>query len=81
MVRLIGQALIHDGYRCVVTGKYDWNSVETIRELGERFGPDPNVDTTFTHCAHIFAESTNSSIEPGSAKAFPFFFHFYKSQQ
>ena len=81
MVRLIYQALIRDGYRCVVTGRYDLTSVKTIRELQERFKSDLNMDTTVTHCAHIFAESTNSSIEPGSAKAFPFFLHFYKSQQ
>jgi hypothetical protein len=62
------QALIRDGYRCVVTGKYDARSVKDIRELNDLVLSDPRLRREVTQCAHIFAESTNSSIEPGSAK-------------
>jgi len=61
-------ALIRDGYRCVVTGKYDARSVREIRELNDLVLSDPSLRREPTQCAHIFAESTNSSIEPGSAK-------------
>jgi len=61
-------ALIRDGYRCVVTRKYDTRSVKEIRELKDIVLSDPSLRTEATQCAHIFAESTNSSIEPGSAK-------------
>ncbi|KAF8900272.1 hypothetical protein CPB84DRAFT_1815431 [Gymnopilus junonius] len=61
-------ALMRDGYRCVVTGKYDTRSVKMIRELKEMVDLDPSARRESTQCAHIFSESTNSSIEPGSAK-------------
>ncbi|KAF8905958.1 hypothetical protein CPB84DRAFT_1813942 [Gymnopilus junonius] len=61
-------ALIRDGYRCVVTGKYDANSVTIVRELRERITQDSSLRREATECAHIFAESTNSSIEPGTPK-------------
>jgi len=61
-------ALMRDGYRCVVTGKYDTHSVKMIRELKEMVDLDPSARRESTQCAYIFSESTNSSIEPGSAK-------------
>ncbi|KAG5635286.1 hypothetical protein H0H81_011824 [Sphagnurus paluster] len=60
-------ALIRDGYRCVVTGKYDRSSVDQIKELEDMLRANPSLKTEETQCAHIFAESTNSSITPGSA--------------
>jgi len=60
-------ALIRDEYCCVVTKRYDASSVKRIRELHERVVSDPSADTEATQCAHIFAESTNSGIAPGSA--------------
>src|SRR6267378_6004983 len=65
------QALIRDGYRCVVTGKYDARSVREIRELNELVLSDPSLRREVTQCAHIFAESTNASIERGSGKVRP----------
>jgi len=62
------QALIRDGYRCVVTGKYDMRSVMKIQELEDIVFLDPSATSEATQCAHIFAESTNSSIDPGLAK-------------
>jgi len=61
-------ALIRDGYRCVVTGKYDAGSYYEIRELEDKVRADSSLRVGATECAHIFAESTNSSIELGSAK-------------
>ena len=65
------QALIRDGFRCVVTGKYDAASYRQNRELREMVSSDPSLTRAATQCAHIFAESTNSSIEPGSHKVCP----------
>ena len=62
------QALIRDGYRCIVTGKYDSRSVLDIRDLNDLLLSDPTLRIEVTECAHIFTESTNSFIEPGSAK-------------
>jgi hypothetical protein len=68
------QALIRDGYRCVVTGKYDTRSVLEIRELKEMLESDLSLKMERTQCVHIFAESTNADIEPGSEKVYPYFF-------
>ena len=67
------QALIRDGYRCVVTKKYDASSVRQIRELRDMVVSDgPNsARTERTQCAHIFSESTNLNIAPGSDKVCP----------
>lgn len=51
-----------------MTGKYDSLSVRDIRELNDIVRSDTSLRRESTRCAHIFAESTNSSIEPGSAK-------------
>ncbi|TDL19325.1 hypothetical protein BD410DRAFT_792367 [Rickenella mellea] len=61
-------ALIRDGFRCVVTGRYDRGSANANRELKDAVDSDPNARLDSTECAHIFAESTNSAIEPGSDK-------------
>ncbi|KXN80608.1 hypothetical protein AN958_09646 [Leucoagaricus sp. SymC.cos] len=61
-------ALIRDGYCCVVTGRFDERSVLEIRELEERVGSDSSLTTEATECAHIFAESTNADIGPDTAK-------------
>jgi len=70
------QALICDGYRCVVTKKYDETSVSQIQELEERVTSDPSAGTEPMQCAHIFSESTNYKIEPGSDKVCPPFNYF-----
>ena len=56
------QALIRDQYRCVVTKRYDYLSVQLNRELQERVISDPSARAEHTQCAHIFSESTNSNI-------------------
>lgn len=64
------QALFRDGYRCVVTGKYDINSLLKIKELKENFAAHGHHSSGMdaTQCTHTFAESTNQNIEPGSQK-------------
>ena len=74
-----GQALIRDGYRCVVTKRYDLTSVLQIRELNEMVDSDPSAQGDSTYCAHIFSESTNSNIEPGTDRVC-FFYHFFLTQ-
>ncbi|TFK31757.1 hypothetical protein BDQ12DRAFT_707890 [Crucibulum laeve] len=61
-------ALIRDNFRCVVTRRYDDNSVRQNKELEEIYKSDPHSMTAETQCAHIFAESTNANIAPGSDK-------------
>jgi hypothetical protein len=78
-VRLIhiDQALFRDQYRCVVTREYDKTSVKHIGELKKRVRSDPSLSMVTTQCTHIFSESTNSKIEPGSDKVWlPFHFFF-----
>ena len=65
------QTLIRDGYRCVVTKKYDEVSVSQIQELEERVTSDPTAGTEPTQCAQIFPQSTYHKIEPDSDKVCP----------
>ena len=46
------QALIHDEYRCVVTGKYDARPVKEIRELNDLVLSDLSLRREVTQCAH-----------------------------
>ncbi|KJA27278.1 hypothetical protein HYPSUDRAFT_157352 [Hypholoma sublateritium FD-334 SS-4] len=61
-------ALIRDGLRCVITGAYDTQSVMNLKELGNKFNSDPSLQMESMQCAHIFAESPNSSIDLQSPK-------------
>ena len=58
---------MRDGFRCVVTKAYDSHSAMANEELKGivKSGRKPPV---VTHCAHIFPESTNADITPGSNK-------------
>ena len=65
------QALVRDGFQCVVTKVYDTHAVVANKELQEI------VKTTgalarHTYCAHIFPESTNANITSSSDKVRPF---------
>ncbi|GBE88143.1 hypothetical protein SCP_1203730 [Sparassis crispa] len=52
------KALVRDGFRCVVTGAYDFISVMRSEELAGRARSE-GVNLTYTECAHILSESTN----------------------
>jgi hypothetical protein len=56
---------VRDGFRCVVTGRYDYNSAMLSKELYDRV----EGDMSYTECAHIFSESTNANIQsPGKVR-------------
>lgn len=68
------KALVRDGFSCVVTGYYDYDTVSKIK------GFDRTRPRTYTHCAHIFDEFTNTNIsDQGDPKVqVPFLFlNFY----
>ncbi|KAJ6514889.1 hypothetical protein C8R47DRAFT_1181805 [Mycena vitilis] len=54
------QSLLRDGYRCMLTGQYDVDSVDDHPELGER-ATAANVTQAITQCAHIFSETAQDS--------------------
>ncbi|KIM35839.1 hypothetical protein M413DRAFT_32196 [Hebeloma cylindrosporum] len=56
-------ALIRDGYRCVVTKEYDLKSIRNNLELEQLAAMNPKLyPTTYTQCTHIFSESINYKI-------------------
>lgn len=62
-----GQALIRDGYRCVLTGRFDLNSMQhipNIKALAHAFGQPPVT----TRATHIVPESTDVGISGGDDK-------------
>ena len=61
------QALIRDGYRCVVTGRYDEKMTAKNKELAS-MAIESGIPPAVTQCAHIFSESTNVNIAPESGK-------------
>ena len=46
---------MRDGYRCMLTGYYDFNSVILHPDLRDRITTHPT--TCVTQCAHIFSET------------------------
>lgn len=61
------QALFRDHFRCVITGKYDETSFMKIAEVRNRVIAE-DANTVPTQCLHIFSQSTNFNIEPGTEK-------------
>ncbi|KAF9486011.1 hypothetical protein BDN70DRAFT_889725 [Pholiota conissans] len=55
-------ALIRDGYRCVITGRYDPGSLERIKGLWTK--AQTNVDVT--RCAYIFVPPARTTVKLGS---------------
>ncbi|KAJ7083336.1 hypothetical protein B0H15DRAFT_889211 [Mycena belliarum] len=49
-------ALLRDGYRCMLTGQYDLDSADLHPELNDRAAAD-GVNMAVTQCAHIFSEA------------------------
>jgi hypothetical protein len=63
------KVLVRDGFRCVISGEYDYTSVRHSKELElEMKGADANV--CVTKCAYIFPESTtgNANISGKNAQ-------------
>jgi len=61
-------ALVRDGFRCVISGRYDINSAESNKELGGELKRAGITDMSLTECAHIFPESTNARISGSNAQ-------------
>ncbi|KIM47226.1 hypothetical protein M413DRAFT_64063 [Hebeloma cylindrosporum] len=61
--KVVIQALLRDGYRCVVTKIHDSNSIikYEIAKAKESFDADPDQKLVFTSAAHIFPDITNSN--------------------
>ncbi|THU79641.1 hypothetical protein K435DRAFT_697356 [Dendrothele bispora CBS 962.96] len=56
-------ALIRDGFRCMVTRKLDLEYLAEMKDLRAAVQKEwPNDPLTSTQCAHIFPKSTNSGI-------------------
>jgi hypothetical protein len=53
------KALVRDGFRCVISGRYDIPSVKGNEEMKNNL---KEVLFCTTQCAHIFPESTNANI-------------------
>lgn len=54
-------ALIRDGYRCMVTGRADKNSVIELEEKGSPLATElEDKPLAFTQCCHIFYRTINS---------------------
>ncbi|KAF8500041.1 hypothetical protein BU17DRAFT_59091 [Hysterangium stoloniferum] len=54
-------ALLRDGYRCMITGYYDLNSVAKNEELRNLVTQSCEIVVRHTQCAHIFPSSTNAN--------------------
>jgi hypothetical protein len=50
------KALVRDGFRCIVTGDYDYLLPDQSTELCQEVN-DSNVATTSTKCVHSFPQS------------------------
>jgi len=56
-------ALFRDGYQCMITGAYDYNSCERCRTIIPT-GDITGVHITPTECAHLFSESAQDGDKP-----------------
>ncbi|KAH9074788.1 hypothetical protein EDB83DRAFT_1871336 [Lactarius deliciosus] len=54
-------ALVRDNFQCVVSGRYDSDSVVTNDELEAKVLSE-DLPMGITHCAHIFPDSINRNI-------------------
>ncbi|KAL0959469.1 hypothetical protein HGRIS_011179 [Hohenbuehelia grisea] len=62
-------ALIRDGYRCMVTGIYEDNSYAKIDELRKEIDASHSAIGT-VQCAHIFSRSTNTNLGDDVKRAY-----------
>ena len=72
---LLFKALIRDGFRRVISGLYDFNSVKDNKELEQlKVEGAANADKCTTQCAHILPESTNAKISGSNVQDDKVFF-------
>ena len=71
---LLFKALVRDGFRCVISGRYDINSAERSKELLLEYKSAGNAGSCISECAHILPESTNARISGSNAQDDKVFF-------
>ncbi|EKM54945.1 uncharacterized protein PHACADRAFT_94763 [Phanerochaete carnosa HHB-10118-sp] len=57
------RALVRDGFRCMLSGMYDLNTVECNPAVYPEHA-DPVVGIRYTNCCHILSESTLQDADP-----------------
>ena len=60
-IQLLVQALVRDGFRCVISGKYEATSYDQSEGLPQKVAAEDQLATP-TRCAHIFPDFTNAQI-------------------
>ena len=58
------QALVRDGFRCRVSGRYDYESAQTWPAV-KAMANEAQAGYTDTECCHIFSEGTLQSANRG----------------
>ncbi|KAE9392431.1 hypothetical protein BT96DRAFT_887996 [Gymnopus androsaceus JB14] len=59
------KALMRDGYRCIISGRFDRSSLvesEALRKAVYSSWTNDEIRHVATECAHIFADATNAGI-------------------
>src|SRR5712671_6939198 len=59
--KIVSKALVRDNFRCIVSGRYDSQSVQANHELKEEVRKSRSL-TSDTQGAHIFPQSTNMNV-------------------
>ena len=64
------KALVRDGFRCIVTGNYDFHLLEQCTEVKQEVTEDSYARVTSTECVYIFPQSvaTVSGVDDENAK-------------
>jgi hypothetical protein len=57
-----GQALVRDGYRCVLTGRFDLVSLQQMPDILKPLARASGQPPVATRATHIIPESTNVGI-------------------
>ncbi|KAI0748658.1 hypothetical protein C8Q80DRAFT_1271035 [Daedaleopsis nitida] len=57
------RALMRDGYRCVLSGKVDLDSLSESVAAGQSIAPAADSQVCLTQCCHIFSRTVNTNID------------------
>ncbi|KAI0748659.1 hypothetical protein C8Q80DRAFT_1271036 [Daedaleopsis nitida] len=62
------RALMRDGYRCVLNGNIDADSLLESMAAGQPIAPAADPQVCLTRCCHIFSRTVNANIDVDKAK-------------
>ena len=64
------KALVRDGFRCILSGKYDFQLPKQCTEVKQEVTADSYARVAPTECVHIFPESVSmvSGVDDKNAK-------------